>query len=103
MAKSGNRIHGSLRARTATSFGKKAWLVDFMEDNGWHLERSDVVDSGEWNERRIWSAVNSESGEVFELGSNLGRMDWHGASIAFMSLCLSISHNEIDHIIANAA
>lgn len=100
MAKSGNRIHGSLRPRERTAFGTKGFLVDsLMDGTEWSLMKGPRLDVGEWNERCEWFAVWGERGVW--LGSTLDRMDWMGATEAFMRQCLQMSRGEFEDAKAN--
>ena len=99
MAKSGNRIHGTLHDRVRSPFGRKAWLVELVQDEGWSLERSDVIDAGEWNERRNWSAVKGD--QRIDLGSSCGGMSWEDATFFFMQKALGMKMSEIENIRQN--
>ena len=95
MAKSGNRIHGTLHARRVSFVGTKGFLLDLINENGWTLERSDVIDAGEWNERRVWSA--HKDGVEVKLGSTLGRMNWADATDTFLCKGLGWSAHELSN------
>ena len=99
MAKSGNRIHGTLHGRVAQFVGTKAFLLTTMFENGWELHRSDVVDAGEWNERRIWSA--HKDGVEVMLGSTLDKMDWNAATDTFLCSALGWSWQEVSKAKSN--
>ena len=94
MAKSGNRVHGTLQPRVRHFVGTKGVLLDLINENGWTLERSDVVDAGEWNERRIWSA--HKNGVEVMLGSTLGKMNWADATDTFLCEGLGWSWRELE-------
>ena len=83
MAKSGNRVHGTLHGRIRRSGTTKAFLLQVMEEAGFALEQSDRLDVGEWNERVEFRAVKDES-SCF-LGSRFKgeSMDWKGAIETF--------------------
>lgn len=100
MAKSGNRVHGTLHQRVVSPFGRKAWLVEVMTEEGWTLARSEVIDAGEWNERRNWIA--SKGDRELDLGSTLGSMDWSGATEFFLQEGLGMPRKEIEFLKANA-
>ena len=94
MAKSGNNIHGTLRKREPVAFGTKAFLVDMVNENGWSLEKGEIIDAGEWNRRRQWFAINGDS--IIDLGSTLGGMDWKGATYTFCQKALAMTSREVD-------
>ena len=97
MGKSGNRIHGSLRPRQQSAFGTKKFLVELMNDRGWDLIKSEVIDPGEWNERHEWVAMSGDRNLRVELGSTLNTMNWRNATDFFLREGLGMSRREIDH------
>lgn len=100
MAKSGNRIHGTLHARISSPWGTKKFLAEWMEDEGWELVWVKETPAGgspctEWFAKKGMERIC--------LGVNLpaDRINWKDATEVFALSCLKLSWNELEHIKGN--
>lgn len=51
----------SHRVQVLEPIRTKADLSEILAEQDWALERGDVINKGEWNERREWFAVKASS------------------------------------------
>ena len=89
------RIHGTLNARIPRkAFGTKAFLLTIMDQEGFSLEKGDLLNRGEWNQRQVWWAVSAD--QRIEL-----HLDWGNATRSFLQ-AIGISQRAIEDIRHNS-
>ena len=85
------RIHGTLNPRISRkAFGTKAFLLTLMDREGFSLEKGNLLNKGEWNQRQVWWAVSAD--QRIEL-----HLDWENATRSFLA-AIGISQRDIEII-----
>jgi hypothetical protein len=97
MAKSGNNIHGTLRKRVYREYGTKAFFVEnFLDDEGWTIEKGPVENRGEWNQHSKIHVVYGEIKIHIDSRGPGDRTDWKDATRTFCREAYGWSYRELE-------